>query len=66
MKGMEQLELHDGQLAEVSILATKGSQLGNGPGGFCSHLGDGPGGFCSHLGDGPEGFGGLDISSLRC
>ena len=34
MKGMEQLELHDGQLADVSILAAKGSHLGDGPGGF--------------------------------
>ena len=31
---MEQLELHDGQLAGVSILAAKGSHLGDGPGGF--------------------------------
>ena len=31
MKGMEQLELHDDQLADVSILA---ANLGDGPGGF--------------------------------
>ena len=31
---MEQLELHDGQLTGVSILAAKGSHLGDGPGGF--------------------------------
>ena len=29
MKGIEQLELHDGQLAGVSILAAKGSHLGD-------------------------------------
>jgi len=27
-------QLHDGQLAGVSILAAKGSHLGDGPGGF--------------------------------
>ena len=39
---MEQLELHDGQLAEVSILAAKSSHLGNGPGGFavCNMCGE--------------------------
>ena len=36
MKGMEQLELHGGQLARVNILAAKGvtSRLGARPGGF--------------------------------
>ena len=34
LKGKEQLELHDGQLTGVSILAAKGSHLGDGPGGF--------------------------------
>ena len=39
---MEQLELHDGQLAGVSILAAKGSHLGDGPGGFavCNMCGE--------------------------
>ena len=42
MKGMEQLKLHDGQLAGVSILAAKGSHLGDGPGGFaiCNMCGE--------------------------
>ena len=31
---MEQLELHDGQLTGVSILAAKGSHLGDSSGGF--------------------------------
>ena len=31
---MEQLELHDGQLTGVSILASKGSHLSDSPGGF--------------------------------
>ena len=42
MKGMEQLELHDGQLAGVSILAAKGSHLGDSLGGFavCNMCGE--------------------------
>ena len=34
LKGLEQLELHDGQLTGVSILAAKGSHLSDSPGGF--------------------------------
>ena len=39
---MEQLELHDGQLTGVSILAAKGSHPGDGPGGFavCNMCGE--------------------------
>jgi len=48
MKGMEQLELHDGQLTGVSILAAKGSHLGVSPGGFavCNMCGEEQ--FASH------------------
>ena len=56
MKGMEQLELHDGQLADVSILAAKGSHLGDGPGGFavCNKCGEER--FASHTTGHATGF----------
>ena len=71
MKGMEQLELHDGQLAGVSILAAKGLHLGVSPGGFA---------VCNMCGEERFAFdttghaivlwiwtsGGLDISSICC
>jgi len=34
LKGLEQLELHDGQLTGVSILASKGSHLSDSSGGL--------------------------------
>ena len=71
MKGMEQLELHDGQLAGVSILAAKGSHLGVGPGGFavCTMCREER--FASNTrGDATVlwiwTFGGLDICSICC
>ena len=71
MKGMEQLELHDGQLAGVSILAEKGSHLGDGPGGFavCNMAGEEQ--FASYTTGHATGLwiwtsGGLAISSICC
>ena len=71
MKGMEQLKLHDGQLAGVSILAAKGSHLGDGPGGFavCNMCGEER--FASYTTGHTTVLwiwtsGGLDISSIRC
>ena len=56
MKGIEQLELHDGQLAGVSILAAKGSHLGDSPGGFavCNKCGEER--FASHTTGHATGF----------
>ena len=56
MKGMEQLELHDGQLAGVSILAAKGSHLGDGPGGFAVCNMCGKERFASHTTGHATGF----------
>ena len=71
MKGMEQFELHDGQLADVSILAAKGSHLGDGPGGFavCNKCGEER--FASHTTGHATALwiwtsGGLDIRSICC
>ena len=68
---MEQLELHDGQLAGVSILAVKGSHLGDGPGGFavwnmCREelIASQAPGHATALWIWPSG--GLDISSICC
>ena len=68
LKGVEQLELHDGQLAGVSILAAKGSHLGDGPGGFAVC---GEERFASHTTGHATVLwiwtsGGLDISSICC
>jgi len=56
LKGMEQLELHDGQLTGVSILAAKGSHPGDGPGGFavCNMCGEER--FASHSTGHATGF----------
>ena len=71
MKGMEQLELHDDQLADVSILAANGSHLGDGPGGFavCNMCGEER--FASHTTGHATVLwiwtsGGLGISSICC
>jgi len=66
---MEQLELYDGQLAGVSILAAKGSHLGDIPRGFavCNMCGEEQ--FASHTTTGHATASwiwtseGLDISS---
>ena len=68
---MEQLELHDGQLTGVSILAAKGSHLGDGPGGFavctmCREelIASQPPAMRLLCGFGHDG--GLDINSICC
>jgi len=53
---MEQLELHNGQLAGVSILAAKGSHLGDGPGGFAVFNMCGEEWFASHTTGHATGF----------
>ena len=65
LKGLEQLELHDGQLAGVSILAAKGSHLGDSPGGFavCNMCGEER--FSSHTTGHATCFVDLDIWRLR-
>ena len=71
LKGKEQLELHGGQLAGVSILAAKGSHLGDSPGGFAVCNMCGKERFASHTTGHATVLwiwtsGGLDISSIRC
>ena len=71
MKGMEQLELHDGQLAGDSILAAKGSHLGDSPGGFAVCNMCGKERFASHTTGHATALwiwtsGALDISSICC
>ena len=71
MKGMEQLELHDGQLAGISILAAKGSHIGDSPGGFAVCNMCGKERFASHTTGHATVLwiwtsGGLDNSSICC